>query len=297
MSAREVYPQVYITSTMTPNLGAMRSYLLDIGAHDWDFADSTGDLIDPGEYRSPNDVEKIIEFAGRLCYKSFGVGLNPNITKVRNNPKDYIGNIIKSGHGSVLEHVHIGFTLHNVSRVFTHELVRHRHGNFSQESMRYVRYTEIPFMPPRSFSTLLPPSLMQPDTPMQAKLDFWADQLRKNGNRMALMGQWQEELAADWEIDDIKDFHTKKLLTSDFRRTIPQGVATEIMWTTNLRELRHVIEQRTSLGAETEIREVFAIIAAACKARFPKAFADFNMIRNPKDPFDLPEWSAANKKV
>ena len=65
---------------------------------------------------------------------SFG----PNRTKNADAQK-YIDNILKSGHGSVLEHAQYSFLLYGVGRDFTHELVRHRTGvAFSQVSQRYV---------------------------------------------------------------------------------------------------------------------------------------------------------------
>jgi len=267
VTATPVRPYVYITAMTLPSIGAIESYLDDIGAHEWHFND---DL-----YNWHDDVEKLIEFAGRVCYKSFGAGLNPNISKVRGDPAAYIANIIESGHGSVLEHVSVQFTLRNVSRVFTHELVRHRHGAFSQQSMRYVRLEDINYTIPTSFGSLLPPSME--DTDPDEQQEWWNGMADWFGHKMAIMSEWQEELAALWEIDKIKDFHTKKLLTSDFRRLAPHGVATDIVWTTNLRELRHVIEMRTAIGAEAEMRQVFGYIAVECQNRFPKAFADMSI--------------------
>ena len=57
--------------------------------------------------------------------------------------------MLRSAHGSVLEHANYSFAFRNVSRVFTHELIRHRAGSaFSQESLRYVRLTDIGFRVP-----------------------------------------------------------------------------------------------------------------------------------------------------
>lgn len=75
-----------------------------------------------------NDGEFLIELSGRACYKSYGVGLNPNLTKIRENSKDYFTNVLEKGDGSILEHASVTFAFLNVSRVFTHELVRHRAG-------------------------------------------------------------------------------------------------------------------------------------------------------------------------
>jgi len=96
-----------------------------------------------------DDGEQLVELAGRNCYKSFDAGLNPNIKKVRTNSKNYHANIITSLHGSVLEHANCTFAFENVSRVFTHEVVRHRAGMaFSQQSLRYIRLEDLSFWIP-----------------------------------------------------------------------------------------------------------------------------------------------------
>ena len=98
---------------------------------------------------APNQAELLVEFGGRSCYRSWEPGLNPNVRKIRTDQREYFANILRSGHGSVLEHANYSFALRNVSRVFTHELVRHRAGSaFSQESLRYVRLTDIGFRVP-----------------------------------------------------------------------------------------------------------------------------------------------------
>ena len=65
------------------------------------------------------------------CYRSWEPGLNPNVRKVPVKDQEaYLQNILKQQHGSVLEHAAASrFVLHNVSRVFTHEIVRHRPGD------------------------------------------------------------------------------------------------------------------------------------------------------------------------
>jgi thymidylate synthase ThyX len=67
------------------------------------------------------DGERLAEFAGRLCYMS---QRNP----AGRNTRDYLENIKRQGHGSVLEHANYSLLLEGVSRSLTHELVRHRAG-------------------------------------------------------------------------------------------------------------------------------------------------------------------------
>jgi len=88
------------------------------------------------------DGERLAEFAGRLCYMSQH---NP----ANRSTRDYLENIKKQGHGSVLEHANYSLLLEGVSRSLTHELVRHRAGfAYSQLSQRYVDESEACFVVP-----------------------------------------------------------------------------------------------------------------------------------------------------
>src|SRR2546423_9488226 len=63
--------------------------------------------------------------------------------------REYLENIKKQGHGSVLEHANYSLLLEGVSRSLTHELVRHRAGfAYSQLSQRYVDESQANFVVP-----------------------------------------------------------------------------------------------------------------------------------------------------
>ena len=95
------------------------------------------------------DIERLIELLARRCYKSFAPGLNPNVKKIRKVSEDYHANIAKSRHGSVVAHGMVTYAIEDCSRVFTHEMVRNWVGNErSQESLRYVRLTDLRFWIP-----------------------------------------------------------------------------------------------------------------------------------------------------
>ena len=160
---------------------------------------------------------------------------------MRSDRREYLENILRSAHGSVLEHANYTFALRNVSRVFTHELVRHRAGSaFSQESLRYVRLTDIGFR--------VPPAL----EPVRERALAIVEALE----------EFQRDAAAALGLDDEGvPFHVKKEVTSALRRLAPIGLSTDIIWTANLRTLRHVIEMRTDEGAEEELRSVFDEVA------------------------------------
>jgi thymidylate synthase (FAD) len=201
----------------------------------------------------PNDSEFLIELAGRACYRSFGVGLNPNVTKIRDNPKDYLTNVLAKGDGSILEHATVTFAFLNVSRVFTHEIVRHRAGTaMSQESLRYVR--------PREISMWMPPDL----EPASEKFSEAVKEIEKRYHEL--------EAQFDW---DKKTFEQKKRVTSAMRRILPDGIATNLIWTANHRTIRWVVERRTDPSAEVEIRKVFGKVAEICIRDYPLLYGDF----------------------
>ena len=227
----------------------MRAYLRDVGGAGWleRRLEETED--------TPNAGELLVEFAGRACYRSWEPGLNVNVTRVRTDRREYFENLLRSAHGSVLEHAGYSFALRNVSRVFTHELVRHRAGSaFSQESLRYVRLTDIGFR--------VAPAL----EPVRERVLAIVEQLE----------EFQRDAAQALGIDDEGvPFHVKKEVTSALRRLAPIGLSTDIIWSANLRTLRHVIEMRTAEGAEEELRSVFDEIARVMLREAPLIFQDF----------------------
>ena len=120
-----VKPEIFHLASTAVRDGAIRRYLNFMGAPEWT-TDAT------------SSAEALVEVAGRRCYKSFGTALNPNITRVREGNQQYVANLLSTKHGSVLEHAYDTFAFENVSRVFTHEMVRHRLCNFSRSGGRNV---------------------------------------------------------------------------------------------------------------------------------------------------------------
>jgi thymidylate synthase (FAD) len=257
---RETTPTVHLIARPSLDLDGMRAYLEDVGGAAWLDRRLAED--------DPNAGEMLVEFGGRACYRSWEPGLNPNVTRVRTDRREYFENILRSAHGSVLEHASYSFALRNVSRVFTHELVRHRAGSaFSQESLRYVRLTDIGFR--------VPPAL----EPVRDQVVSLVEQLEEF--------QLSAADALGVEEEGVP-FHVKKEVTSALRRLAPIGLSTDIVWTANVRTLRHVIEMRTAAGAEEELRLVFDRIAQLMKAEAPALFQDF---RRRDDGAWVPEHS------
>ncbi|MFA7219155.1 MAG: FAD-dependent thymidylate synthase [Synergistaceae bacterium] len=229
--ANFVEPKVYKIAETKLDNDSVTAWLQDLGGEEC-LAHVTG-----------SDREKLIELCGRRCYKSYKEGLNPNVSRVRKDSESYHENIKKQRHGSVMEHASITFAFENVSRVVTHELVRHRAGAaYSQESLRYVRLTDINMYFPQIFSEF-----------GQEK----EDEARRLAKRAMEEAEKTQKDFMDIFKDEMEsDFDVKKKLTSSFRRFAPIGLATGIIATFNFRALRHIIEMRTSRHAEEEIRLV-----------------------------------------
>jgi thymidylate synthase (FAD) len=245
----ETTPQVFLIARPSIVVEGMQGYLDDVGGESW-LARRLAEADGP-----PNAGEMLVEFGGRACYRSWEPGLNPNVSKVRTDQREYFANILRSAHGSVLEHANYSFALRNVSRVLTHELVRHRAGSaFSQESLRYVRLADIGFR--------VPPAL----EPLRERVLEIVEQLE----------EFQRDAADELGLDaEGVPFHVKKEATSALRRLAPIGLSTDIIWTANARTLRHVIEMRTAEGAEEELRLVFDRVAAIMQGEAPGLFQDF----------------------
>jgi thymidylate synthase (FAD) len=222
---------------VTPKVSLIGKTYLEPGARDFlaGFAGAEEWYDSRLADNTATDAEILIELSGRLCYRSYSPeGENPNVTRVRTDRIAYLQNLIKSGHGSVLEHAFFNFGIRDTSVVMTQELIRHRVGTaISQESGRYVRPTDLAFV--------ADPELLEPE------------------DREILKDQFQtyERMVARYDWDNIP-FSKKKELTSHLRRFLPMGRATNMVWSGNIRSLRHIIDMRTSPHAEWEIRFVFS---------------------------------------
>lgn len=253
---------IFHLAQTTLNKENVADYLRSIGAPEWATDAATG-------------AETLVEIAGRRCYNAFGTHLNPNITRVREGNAPYIGNILKSGHGSVLEHVYDTFAFEGVSRVFTHEVIRHRHLvpgeelSPSQESLRFVRPISLAAYFPEVYHAQLP--------------EATADKIRGIFERtITHLGEVAQELTELCGMDSSDmPFSLKKLFQSANRRIMPEGLCTGIILTGNARTWRQLIELRTAPSAEEEMREVFLQVARILKKTYPALYQDMQIVNSP----------------
>lgn len=201
------------------------------------------------------DGERLAEFAGRLCYMS---QKNPASRTTR----DYLENIKKQGHGSVLEHANYSLLLEGISRSLTHELVRHRAGfAYSQLSQRYVDESDANFV--------VPPAIIGDD----ALVAQWRTQVEgAQATYVALVEKLMERYA--WVADKV---HRRKMAREAARGVLPNSTETKIVVTANARAWRTMLELRTGEGAEQEIRRLAVLVLRTLQAEAPGFFADFEV--------------------
>lgn len=201
-----------------------------------------------------DDNAAIVEFGGRTCYMSFE---NPR----PGGREAYIENIMKQGHGSVLEAANYTFYIEGVSRTLTHELVRHRAGwAYSQLSQRFVDAKDTKFV--------VPPLI-----------DEMEDSSVKKSAMFELEGTAQHALSEYIFLQNLLKENnpkaTKKQINEVARAVLPNMTETKIQGTCNARALRHFLTMRGSLAADAEIRRL--AIAMYKLVKDDLLFADFSM--------------------
>jgi len=201
------------------------------------------------------DGERLAEFAGRLCYMS---QRNPASRATR----EYLDNIKKQGHGSVLEHATYSLLLEGVSRSLTHELVRHRAGfAYSQLSQRYVDESQANFV--------VPPAIAG-DEELER---LWKEQVDQAQRRyVELVEKLMERYS--WVPDKV---HRRKMAREAARGVLPNSTETKIVVTANARAWRTMLELRAGEGAEMEIRRLAVALIRLLGEEAPAFFSDFEI--------------------
>jgi thymidylate synthase (FAD) len=299
-----VKPKVFMLAETICSAPGLEAYLEHLGVPGWDTD-------------AASEAEHLIEIAGRRCYRSFQTDdvkvseQNPNLTKAREGNFAYIGNIIASRHGSVLEHASVTFALEDISRIVTHEFVRHRLCAFSQESLRFVRPTSLKMYFPEIFNDLPEEQITDEETlkylakHSHSGDSFWNCEPQERTVRAA-MEMIFENVVTDLEavqkllvlllgMDDVtKTFGDKKKLQSAMRRLLPEGMGTGLIVTANHRTWRHIVETRLDPAAEEEIRATVSGIWTHLATAYPGIYQDAYVADRVND---IPVIKFKNQKI
>ena len=189
------------------------------------------------------EPERTMALAARLCYSPADLAALQE--RVAASDIDaFIGKIMSLGHQSVLEHASFTFGIEGISRVTTHQLVRHRLASYSQQSQRYVSHAE-------KFATVLPPSIAA-DEEAKRIFDFTTGVVHQAYRQLVEMG----------------------IPAEDARYLLPNATESKIIVTMNARELLHFFELRCCERAQWEIRAMAVGMLKLVKPVAPTVFRD-----------------------
>ena len=166
---------------------------------------------------SIKDMEQFAAIAALTCHA------NTNKAFVAS---DVLKRIIKAGHESVLEHVTLTYSVKGLSRACLQEPARHRHISLSVES---TRHTLTKYVNDEKWVT--------------EYLVHSVNPFDDNEQKIALVF-----LGCAWSNPDIPNDKLKYYL--------PEFWPTNLILTSNIRELRHIIRLRTAPAALSEFRDL-----------------------------------------
>lgn len=187
------------------------------------------------------EPEKVVALAARLCYSPSSIaGLQQKLDS--SDISTFLEKIMSLGHHSVLEHASFTFGIEGISRVTSHQLVRHRIASFSQQSQRYVSHRD-------EFTSIMPDSIAENIEARQI-FAFMSETVHKAYAQLIDMG----------------------IPPEDARYILPNATETKIVMSMNARELLHFFSLRCCQRAQWEIREMAIEMLRLVKKIAPSIF-------------------------
>ena len=187
----------------------------------------------------------------RQCYSSrFAGQIFEDGIDNAGGQEELVRQVVASGHESPLEHAKFTFAIEGVSRVLTHQLVRHRIASYSQQSQRYVKKA--------AFDYIIPPSIEEDE-----------DIRREYAAAMERIRESYDTLTKSLERKGKKS----EAACEDARFLLPQAAETKIVVTMNCRELLHFFKERCCARAQWKIRALAEEMLEICEQLLPAIFA------------------------
>lgn len=187
------------------------------------------------------EPEKVVALAARLCYSPSSI---PELRQKLDSSdiESFLDKIMSLGHHSVLEHATFTFGIEGVSRVTSHQLVRHRIASFSQQSQRYVSHKD-------EFTSIMPDTIADNIEARQI-FAFMSETVHKAYAQLVDMG----------------------IPPEDARYILPNATETKLVMSMNARELLHFFALRCCQRAQWEIREMAVKMLRLVKKIAPAIF-------------------------
>lgn len=174
------------------------------------------------------NAEEKIALAAKLCYAS-------DVDSIQDdkNINEFVDKLKNMGHMSPFEHISYSFLIEGISRVTSHQLVRHRLASYSQRSQRYVNHDNFEYITPPSLENK---TVIFDDRSEQNAKYYYRECMKEISNMYRLLSE---------VVDD-----------EDARYVLPNACETKIVTTMNARELIHFFNERLCQRAQWEIRDM-----------------------------------------
>ncbi len=172
---------------------------------------------------SIKDMENFAALAALTCHAN---------TEKPYVPHEVLGRIIKAGHESVLEHITLTFSVKGLSRACLQELARHRHVSLSVESTRHTLRKQLN----GDWEGLTAP-LVGKKVPA-----FIFDGKEWDLPSLLVASLWKVAIDCPDMPNDVLKYY------------LPEFWPTNLILTSNIRELRHILTLRTNPAALNEFR-------------------------------------------
>lgn len=249
------------------------------------------------EYQLPKwkfPADALIAHAGKGCYDAYGAD--------GRSIREHITSLIRSKHGSVLEHANFTLFITGISRGLSHEFVRHRAGfAYSQRSTRYTKEEGAAMVLSPYMADIYTRYTTEPETTTGAEqgllTDFTAGCQAALFSYAACVSRLMEITDNEIEQKDLcfirgSQDH-RKWARGQGRQLLPHALETRMTVTGNLRAWRYFFEQRSSRWAEDEIRRLAFFIFSGLATRAGMALSDYNA----RTLRDYPEYTTTETKV
>lgn len=211
------------------------------------------------------EPEKLVAAAAKLCYSAVGV---ENIMDGLDEGKvdKFLGMLMDLGHESPIEHVSFTFGVEGVSRVLTHQLVRHRIGcSYSQQSQRYVKLEQFEF--------IIPPEIEKLPAARQKFIEAMeADQKAYNELVELLIPEHYQRNIREGKNEKQARSMAEKTAIEDARYVFPNACETKIVFTMSARALMNFFRHRCCNRAQWEIRQMAEEMLRQLKIIAPTLF-------------------------
>lgn len=155
--------------------------------------------------------------------------------------RKYLGRVLSRGHEGIAEFAYFVFSVSGVSRVLTHQLVRHRIASYLQMSSRDIDLS--------STGYIMPP------------------EVAKNPQTKKTFTESMKKSSASY-----RDLLEKGINFEDARYLLPDGIETHIAIAMNARSLNHLFGMRLCTRAQWEIRELARQMRKLVRSIAPSLF-------------------------